>query len=102
MPPESGLWDGDLLDAALATVRDRPAGGPPALARDPHVFLLEYRDGLRAAVCMLNGVLHDRAFAANITRVAQPAGSEAEVVATCWAHHSQEPLGQAAYLLEQA
>jgi hypothetical protein len=95
----SGLWDGELLAAALGTVRDRPAGDPRALARDPHVFLLDYCDGLRAAVCMLNGVLHDRAFSARVT----PGGAlAAEVVATSWAHHSQEPYGQAAYLMEQA
>ena len=96
---ESGFWDRELLDAALDTVRDRPPGDPTALARDPHVFLLEYRDGLRAAVCILNGVLHDRAFAARVTL---PGVAASQVVATCWAHHSQEPFGQAAYLVEQA
>jgi hypothetical protein len=46
----AGQWDADLLDAALARVPDRPEGDRRALAREPHVFLLEYRDGLRAAV----------------------------------------------------
>ncbi|MBI3974575.1 MAG: metallophosphoesterase [Chloroflexi bacterium] len=93
----NGRWDLSLLAAALQTLAEPRTGEPRTLAREPVVFLLDYRDGLRAAVCMFNGVTAERAFAARVTL---PGHTQPQVVATCWAHHSQEPYGQGAYLLE--
>lgn len=98
---DAGQWDTELLNAALAAMERPRPGDPRRLAREPAVFLLEYRDGLRAAVAMLNGLVNERAFAASVTPPGADAGRP-ETVATCWAHHSQEPYGQMAYLVEQA
>ena len=62
---DDGRWSTALADRALAAVD----GGPGTLDReqvvDPHVFLLEYRDGLEAAVLMLgdSGYLQGFAYA---------------------------------------
>ena len=94
---DAGQWSAELLRAALATC-DRPAPGEPReLARDPAVFLLDYRDGLRAAVCMLNGVTTELSFAARVTL---PGHTEARIVATQFAGYTQEPFGHFAWLVE--
>jgi len=62
----AGAWDWSLLEAALAASGETPAGHPREIVPEPAVFLMEYRDGLRAAVCMLNGVARHFAFAARI------------------------------------
>lgn len=59
---DRGLWSKDCLEAALRLV---PAHAMADLRTtttrtdDAGVFLIEYRDGLRAAVAMLNGWLHE-------------------------------------------
>jgi len=93
-----GRWDRRLLDAALATEEEPPAGDLPALVKNPAVFLLEFRDGLRAAVCMLDGAVDNWLFAA---RLAAAESRPAQVVATRILAHGQEPFGHFAYLLEE-
>jgi hypothetical protein len=59
---DQGRWSKPLLEAALARVPAHAAGdyrGPTARAADAAVFLVEYRDGFRAAVAMLNGWVHE-------------------------------------------
>jgi hypothetical protein len=59
---DQGRWSKPLLEAALARVPAHAAGdyrGPTAKAADAAVFLVEYRDGFRAAVAMLNGWVHE-------------------------------------------
>jgi hypothetical protein len=92
-----GRWDHALLDAALDTLEERPAGDPRDLAKEPIVFLLDYRDGLRAAAVMLNGVVRDLAFAG---RANLPGSRGSQIVATRFAHHGQEPFGHFAHLVE--
>ena len=56
-------WDDDLLTAALATLGvgdDRRDAARAALA---HAFVVEYRDGLQAAILMFDGLFEDFAFA---------------------------------------
>ncbi|MCC6418165.1 MAG: hypothetical protein IT429_07920 [Gemmataceae bacterium] len=59
---DDGLWSRDVLEAALQRVPAHAQGDYRALtARNPGagVFLIEYRDGLRAAVAMMNGWAHE-------------------------------------------
>lgn len=93
-----GRWDPALLRAALATCERQASGAPRELAREPAVFLLEYRDGLRAAVCMLNGVTTELTF---VARVTTPDHGGPRVVATRFAGYTQERFGHFAWLVER-
>jgi hypothetical protein len=55
-----GAWSAPLLEAALRGDPQTAAGRPEDNARRPVLFRLEYRDGLQAAVYMLDG--HARSF----------------------------------------
>jgi len=80
---DDGRWSWDLLEAALARSESvnpgdvrRNAGmmavqGIPQAP--PTAFLVEYRDGLRAAVLLLNGHLQDFCFTAKIKGEVKPA-----------------------------
>jgi hypothetical protein len=80
---DEGRWSWDLLEAALArsesvnpgdirrnvglmSVQSIPAAPPTA-------FLVEYRDGLKATVLLLNGHIQDFCFAAKIKGETKPA-----------------------------
>jgi hypothetical protein len=55
---DRGTWSRPLLEAALARVPANAEGdyrGPTSRARDAAVFLIDYRDGFKAAVAMMNG-----------------------------------------------
>jgi hypothetical protein len=78
---DAGRWSWALLDAALArseTVNPGdihrnvglPVGPRPGAA--PVAFLVEYRDGTRATVLLLNGHIQDFCFAAKIKGQAKP------------------------------
>ncbi len=59
---DRGRWSKSLLEAALALVPAHAQGdyrAPTAKAGDAAVILIEYRDGLKAAVAMLNGWVHE-------------------------------------------
>ena len=49
----AGRWSHELADRALAAIADGPSQLDPDQVEDPHLFLLEYNDGLQAAVLML-------------------------------------------------
>ena len=63
---EQSRWSRELADGALAAIEDGPGPLDPAQVEDPHVFLIEYCDGLEAAVLMLgdNGYVQKFAYAA--------------------------------------
>ena len=63
---QAGLWSRELAEAACACIVDKPAGSMEAHCPNPALFLLEYRDGLRGAVLMLNGYVTDMAYAARV------------------------------------
>ena len=88
---DAGQWSWDLLEHALGRSPTRNAGdirrncryyhtGIAArqqpteglLKRNPAAFLIEYRDGLRATVLLLNGHVADVTFAARIAGQPQP------------------------------
>jgi hypothetical protein len=58
-----GLWSRDLAEAAAAPIANKPEGSMEQNCKDPAVFLLEYRDGLHAAILMLNGYVDQFGFA---------------------------------------
>src|SRR5262249_43892666 len=74
---DAGAWSWELLEHALGRspsrnvgdVREncrqfRPPPGRPTFPKGPVAFLLEYRDGLKATVLLLNGHVDDTTFAA--------------------------------------
>lgn len=77
---EEGRWSKDLLISALSRsdtplgtgeTESRPedlvtSGQLPKLVAHPAAYFLEYRDGLKATLLMLNGALKDYNFAARV------------------------------------
>jgi hypothetical protein len=77
---DQGIWSKELLSSALSrsdtplglTVQDGRtqdlvgSGVLPSLVKHPAAYLIEYRDGLRAAMLMLDGAVQDFNFAARI------------------------------------
>ncbi len=80
---DEGRWSWPLLEAALGrseTVNPgdirKNAGGTPVQgmpANPPIAFLVEYADGLRGTVLLLNGHVQDFTFAARLRGTAKPA-----------------------------
>jgi hypothetical protein len=79
---DAGRWSWDLLEAALGRSETLNPGdirrnvGMPVQAYPaipPTAFLIEYRDGLRGTVLLLNGHIQDFCFAAKIKGESQPA-----------------------------
>jgi hypothetical protein len=80
---DSGAWSWDLLEAALGRsetvnpgdIRDNvgsmAVGSHPK--SDPIAFLVEYRDGMRGTVLILNGHIRDFCFAGRIKGETKPA-----------------------------
>ena len=80
-----GRWSQELLEAAVArsdslqgkTLKDgRPrdlvnSGELPRLVEHPEACLVDYSDGMRAAVLMLNGAVGDFTFAARLRDVSE-------------------------------
>lgn len=50
---EDGRWSMKLANTALGRIEGGPGTLEPGKVKDPHVFLVEYVDGLQAAVLML-------------------------------------------------
>ncbi|HVS40512.1 MAG TPA: hypothetical protein VMS17_33450 [Gemmataceae bacterium] len=85
---DDGLWSWDLLDAALARspslnvgdIRDNcrqfvPPPNRPTFPTGPLAFLVEYRDGFKAAALLLNGHVDDTTFAAKLADEKKPAST---------------------------
>lgn len=82
---DEGLWSWELLEHALGRspslnvgdIRDNcrhfaPPAGRPTFLQGPVAFVIEYRDGLRATVLLLNGHVDDTTFAARVTGEKKP------------------------------
>jgi len=80
---DSGLWSWELLEAALGRSETLNVGdirrnvGTVAVGNMPKTpasaFLVEYRDGTRGTVLLLNGHIHDFCFAARVKGESRPA-----------------------------
>jgi hypothetical protein len=98
---DAGAWSKELLDAALALVPAHAKGDyrePTAKTADAAVFLVEYRDGLKAAVAMPNGWVHEGdggafTFACKIKGEDKPR-------ATLFYLQQPDPFGHFAYLVK--
>ena len=87
---EQGRWSKELLESALSrsdsprgfTVEDGRTqdllgnGELPRLVENPAAYFIEYNDGLRATLLMLNGALGDYCFAARLKGVAAPQSTQ--------------------------
>ena len=60
---KEGRWSWTLAEHALRAVEDGPEELEPQKVEDPHVYLIDYNDGLKAAVLMLGGNGYVRKFA---------------------------------------
>ena len=65
-------WSLTLMDAANARSQTRKPGNVRDNVKDPSVFVVRYRDGLEAAVFLLNGHIEDFNFAASLEGRAEP------------------------------
>ncbi|MBM3278666.1 MAG: hypothetical protein FJY95_11395 [Candidatus Handelsmanbacteria bacterium] len=61
-----GRWSRDLAEAACASIETKPAGSMEEHCKHPAIFLIEYRDGTKGAILMLNGYVTDLAYAARV------------------------------------
>jgi hypothetical protein len=98
---DAGRWSKALLEAAMERVPQHAKGDYRELtlkAKDAAVFLIEYRDGFRAAVAMMNGWARDGegdafAFAGQIKGQEKPA-------ATQFYLQEPDPFGHFIYLVK--
>ena len=67
---DAGQWSFELADHALGAIEDGPGHLDPSQVEDPHLFLVEYCDGLKGAALMLgdNGYVRKFAYAAKRDR----------------------------------
>ena len=82
---DAGVWSWELLEHALGRTPSRNVGdikvncrhytptfNRPTFPRGPVAYVIEYRDGLKATVLLLNGHTDDTTFAARIDGERQP------------------------------
>lgn len=87
---EQGRWSRELLESALSR-SDSPCGLTledgrtqdllgngelPRVVEKPAAYLIEYRDGLRATLLMLNGAIRDFCFACRVSGQAEPVSTQ--------------------------
>jgi hypothetical protein len=97
---DAGRWSKPLLDAALKLVPAHAAAdlrATTAKAPDAGVWLVEYRDGFRAAMALLNGWLYEGDGGAFV--FAGRLKGRLEPVATHFYLQQPEPFAHFAYLL---
>jgi hypothetical protein len=82
---DDGVWSWELLEHALGRSASRnvgdartncrhyqPPAGRPTFPRQAVAYVIEYRDGLRATVLLLNGHVMDTTFAARLADQERP------------------------------
>ena len=63
---KDGRWSYDLAQAACDCIEKKPEGVMEDLCENPALFLIEYRDGFKGVILMLDGYVADWAYAARI------------------------------------
>jgi hypothetical protein len=97
---DRGVWSRPILEAALARVPAHASGDyrqVTARANDAGVILIDYRDGFKAAVAILNGWLYEGDGGA-FTFACQVRG-QARPQATLFYQQQPDPFAHFAYLL---
>jgi hypothetical protein len=90
---QDGRWSRELLEAALAAMPNVPATGHQELLdKKATLYLIDYRDGLRAAVAMANGLARHFGIALKLRGQPQP-------VASWFQLEEVKPYGHFEYLL---
>ena len=84
-----GLWSRELAEAACASIANRPEGRMGDQCQNPAAFLIEHSDGLSSAVLMLDGYIHDFAYAGKST---------GQIQETEFYLHNEGPIGHFSYL----
>ncbi|HEV8573526.1 MAG TPA: hypothetical protein VGR43_02355 [Dehalococcoidia bacterium] len=86
---KDGRWSRELATAACAPMEGKPEGSFEQGCQSPAAFLIEYRDGLQAAVLMLNNYVHGFGYAARVN---------GEARGTAFVLQNGEPFGHFSYL----
>jgi hypothetical protein len=86
---DAGVWSWELLEHALGRSPSRNVGdirancrhfaappGRPTFPRGPVAFVIEYLDGLKATVLLLNGHVDDTTFAAHVEGERRPVSTQ--------------------------
>src|SRR5205085_1389200 len=68
---EEKRWSRPLLDAALALAPNKK-GNPEEVCKNPVAYLIEYKDGCRGTVLMLNGYQRDWVSAVRLKGKTEP------------------------------
>ncbi len=69
-------WAGPLLEEATNRTEDRSPGSMRDNVKNPVLFVIEYSDGLRAAVYILNGHVAQAGFSASLHGEQRPVSTE--------------------------
>ena len=73
-----GLYSRDLAAAACAAIEGKPEGSMEDNCKNPALFLVEYRDGFKGSILMLNGYVTELAYAARVEGQIQASGTYAQ------------------------
>jgi hypothetical protein len=84
-----GRWSRQLAEAACATIQKKPEGKMEDHCKNPAAFLIEYNDGFKAMVLMLNGYVNEFALAARV---------DGKIQATEFFLQNEDPFGHFSYL----
>jgi hypothetical protein len=109
---DANPWAERLLGECLKRCPERKPGNPRDYVQDPYLFILEYRDGLKAVVYSLGGnELNSWAFAADISGKEKPVSTQFWIFPirgkrsglSAFIHYVEEMMvtGRAAYPVER-
>jgi hypothetical protein len=76
---EQGVWSQELFEAALGRTPSRVDGRPRELVKEPVLFLVNYRDGLKGRILICNGLLRSWVFAAFLRGSRQPVSTDCRI-----------------------
>ena len=68
----AGRWSRSLLDAVTGCVEKKKSGRPEKSCKNPQIALIEYVDGLKASMIMLNGYSSAFGFAGRVRHQSEP------------------------------
>ena len=68
----SEAWAGKLFEAAIARSESRRPGDMKSLAKTPTAFVIDYKDGLRAAAFLMTGLVSDFTAAVDLPGQSMP------------------------------